>query len=270
MLLPVALVALLVSQGGVDAQFGDAQFGITMPKFDLPDFGKMFDNDIMDAITSGMLATGAPRNGTSIIDKLHQGSLLTEWNRNMQGFVPELLLTFPLAARTDEFFFEDVTPPAFIRGAFFASADSETSDVDFQVTDPDGEVVFEQNGKPESLFSVTAKKKGLYTFIVSNHKWMEQKTVTFAVGKGTESDGAMQAEHLSDVDSQAKALEKKLRDIQTESTYLWIRQQAGQKGVESIHRRVFWFCVLQLLILMGISGFQVFYIKGLLSDRRVI
>ena len=35
-----------------------------------------------------------------------------------------------------------------------------------------------------------------------------------------------------------KSIEKTLVDIQTESTYLWIRQKSHMKAVENIHTRV--------------------------------
>lgn len=200
--------------------------------------------------------------------KLERGGLVEEWDKHMEGFIPELLLTFPLSARTDEYFYEDVTPPVLIRGGFFASSKEETSSVDFQITDPAGDRIFEKTDEAEGLFHFLARKKGTYTFIVSNHKWMQQKMVTFAIGKGNET--TLQTEHLDTIDSHMQVIDRTLKDIQTESTYLWIRQKSHMKTVESIHRRVFWFCVVEFLILVGISGFQVYYIKGLLSDRRVL
>jgi len=201
-------------------------------------------------------------------DKLARGGLVEEWDQHMEGFLPDLLLTFPLASRSDEYFYEDVTPPILLRGGFFASSKEETSSVDFQITDPAGDVVFEKSDQPEGLFHFVAKKKGTYTFIISNHKWMQQKMVTFAVGAGNET--TLQPEHLDTIEAHMQVVERTLKDIQTESTYLWIRQKSHMKTVESIHRRVFWFCVVEFLILVGISGFQVYYIKGLLSDRRVL
>lgn len=197
--------------------------------------------------------------------------LVDEWDKHMEGYVPELLLTFPLPARTDEFFYEDLSQeqtPVLIRGGFFASASDETSEVAFSIMDPKGNTIFEKASEPEGLFHFVAKLSGTYTFIVSNHKWMQEKMVTFTVGKGNETH--LQAGHLTTVEDTVKAIDKTLVDIQTESTYLWIRQNAHMKAVESIHTRVLAFCVVEFLILVGISGFQVYYIKNLLSDRRVL
>lgn len=221
-----------------------------------------------DTVPLGNATAPAEIASSALDEKLGRGGLVEEWDKHMEGFIPELLLTFPLPPRTDEYFYEDVTPPVLMRGGFFASSKEETSSVDFQITDPSGDVVFEKFDEAEGLFHFMARKKGTYAFIISNHKWMQQKMVTFAVGKGNET--TLQTEHLDTIDSHMQVIERTLKDIQTESTYLWIRQKSHMKTVESIHRRVFWFCVVEFLILVGISGFQVYYIKGLLSDRRVL
>merc|ERR1712118_26624 len=146
-------------------------------------------------------------------DKLERSGLVDDWGKNMQGFIPETLLTFPLAPRTDEFFFENVTSPAYIRGGYFASSQSEESTVDFQITDPTGDVISEKSDQAEGLFEFMAKKKGLYTFVLSNHKWMQQKTVTFTIGRAAET---LHGGHLDDISSKTQEIELQLRDIQTE------------------------------------------------------
>eukprot|EP00927_Polykrikos_kofoidii_P024145 TRINITY_DN2201_c0_g1_i1.p1 TRINITY_DN2201_c0_g1~~TRINITY_DN2201_c0_g1_i1.p1 ORF type:complete len:295 (-),score=70.74 TRINITY_DN2201_c0_g1_i1:63-887(-) len=207
-----------------------------------------------------------------VVKDTERGStgIVQEWEKHMEGFTPELLLTFPLPARTDEFFFEDVPAgsPVVIRGGFFAAAAEATSTVEFSVTDPKGNIIVEKKDEEEGLFHFLAETPGTYTFIVSNHRWMEEKMVTFALGKGNETH--LQPEHLTSLEDYLKTIDRTLVDIQTESTYLWIRQKSHMKTIESIHSRVLAFSVLEFLILVGISGFQVYYIKGLLSDRRVL
>jgi len=220
----------------------------------------------VNEITSKAVLASKGKSSSNIKSKL-QGGLVEEWGNYMDGFVPELLLTFPLPPRTDEYFYEDVTPPQTLRGAFFASDGTETSSVDFKVLSPAGDVVYEKSGE-DGLFHLLALKKGPYTFMVSNHRWMEQKMVTFALGAGNQTN--IKKEHVHEVDSQIQSISKELKDIQSESTFLWIRQKAHMKQVESIHTRVFWFCVVELLVLAGISSVQVYYIKGMLSDRRII
>eukprot|EP00971_Amphidinium_carterae_P225524 4472992-Amphidinium_carterae.1 len=87
---------------------------------------------------------------------LPQDSLLAEWEKYMEDFVPDLLLTVDLPSRTDEFFYEDVVEgeAVTLRGGFFASSKgTETeSPIDFIIHDPSGNVIFKKKGKDESLF----------------------------------------------------------------------------------------------------------------------
>lgn len=252
---PLRLLLAVLSVGWAAAL--DPPPATAEQEFEVPDAGATGG---ADAAADRALASGdAPTGG-----------LIEEWDRTMDGFVPELLLTFPLASRSDEFFFEDVPegPPPLIRGGFFAAASEETSSVEFSITDPKGKVVYKKEDAAEGLFQLLADTPGTYTFCVSNHKWMQEKMVTFAVGKGKEPH--LQSEHLTNMEDHVKSIERTLMDIQTESTYLWIRQKSHMKAVESIHNRVLAFCVVEFLILIGLSGFQVYYIKGLLSDRRIL
>lgn len=229
--------------------------------------GAELEGDVADGGKEDLAADAARAASNTGI----QAGLVDEWDKHMEGFVPELLLTFPLAARSDEFFYEDIaqdSSPVLIRGGFFASASEESSSVEFSVTDPKGNIIFEKKDQAEGLFHFIAKKSGTYTFIVSNHRWMQEKMVTFAVGKGNQTH--LQPQHLTTMEDHVKAIDKTLIDIQTESTYLWIRQKSHMKAVENIHTRVLSFCVVEFLVLIGVSGFQVHFIKSLLSDRRVL
>lgn len=208
---------------------------------------------------------------TSSVETLaNAADLVAEWDKHMEGFNPELLLTFPLSPRTDEFFYEDVPPgpSILLRGGFFASSSEGTSSIEFSIMNPAGDVIFERHEEAEGLFHFRTTASGTYTFVLGNHKWLQDKIVTFAVGKG--NDTHLQSEHLETLEDQIRTIDRTLIDIQTESTYLWIRQKSHMIAVETIHSRVLAFCIVEFVILVAISGFQVYYIKGLLSDRRIL
>ena len=74
----------------------------------------------------------------------------------MVDFNPDLMMTFLIGARQDEFFYEDVTEVgSLIRGAYF-SVDKDGqpagSGLDFQITDPNRDVVFRRTDTHEALF----------------------------------------------------------------------------------------------------------------------
>jgi len=193
-----------------------------------------------------------------------------EWDHSMEGFLPELLLTFNLPGRKEEYFYEDVPAgaPTLIRGGFFATAQEEESQVEVLILDPKGNKIYERNSAAEGLFHFLATEPGTYTFSISNANWMTEKSVMFTMGKGNSTH--LQPHHVSSLEDRVKSIDKALMDVQAESTYLWMRAKSHMKAIENIHNRVFAFCLVEFLVLLGVSSFQVYYIKGLLSDKRVL
>eukprot|EP01067_Filipodium_phascolosomae_P002353 Filipodium_phascolosomae@DN2375_c0_g1_i1.p1 len=219
-----------------------------------------------------------PMFNETFVDDTHQfdmpqkeedASLVELWDQHMQHFLPDLLVTFSLAARTDEYFYEEVETdePLLVRGGYFVSGDDDSADVDFQVLSPTGVSVWKQS-KSEGIFYFHTTMKGSYSFVVSNHRWLTPKTVTFAVGIG--NDTTLHGSHLVTVDDGVHLLERQLKDIQSESGYLWIRQKSHMKKVASTKTRLLWFSILQFVVLIGVSFSQIYYIKALLSARRII
>jgi hypothetical protein len=71
------------------------------------------------------------------------------------------------------------------------------------------------------------------------------------------------------MEDRVKAVDSSLREIQTEGSYLWIRQKSQLQAIEDVNSRVFWFTVLEFLVLVTVAVLQVYYIKGMLSYRRL-
>lgn len=190
----------------------------------------------------------------------------------MVGFVPDLAVTVPVSARGSEVFYEDVVAPTKLRGGLLVLTRDEEesgSGMDFQVLDPLGKVVWEEVGKSEALFHITTQEVGTYKFVVSNSDFLTEKRVTFAIGKGHDAD-LIGEEHLDTVDGLVKAITARAKDIQLEATYLWKRHKSHMKVTEGIHKRLLSLCSIEFLVFAAVSGVQVFYVKGLLSDRRVL
>ncbi|KAL8272000.1 hypothetical protein Esti_004124 [Eimeria stiedai] len=191
-------------------------------------------------------------------------TLMEEWEKHMQNFIPEMLVTFSLGARSDEYFYEAVeSDNVFLRGGFFVGGEEGDSAVDFSITDPDGDVIYKKS-RSEGLFYFTAKKRGTYSFIL----WMASKTVTFAIGRGAET--ALLPKHLNNAQEMAEQLERQLKDIQAESSYLWIRQRSLNDAAQGFLQRLSWLSGIEFLMLIGTAAFHARYIVGLVSDKRIL
>ena len=172
----------------------------------------------------------------------------------------ENMMTFQL--KDSEFFYEDVTEiGTMIRGMFFSQ--SGDGKIGFVVLDPNNKKVYEHEGKRDGYFKVKAELVGTYTFMFTGN----QKQVSFIVGSGKKTN--LKKEHLSKLEEQITEIDKKLRDIQQEGSYLWTKQKRDQKVIENINYRVFFFALIEFLVLTSVAIFQVLYLKNLLSYRRL-
>ena len=196
---------------------------------------------------------------------------MIEWEELMRNFNPDLLVTVPVPARSDEFFYEDVTQiGTLIRGAFFvigSENDQQHTGVDFVVTDPTGKIVFEKRDQVEGVLSHKAETVGTYSIMIGNHKWMTTKQVTVLLGVG--ESNALKSEDLNSVTDGIAKIETMLKEIQSESSYLWIKQKSHMKAVGDINSRVYWYYLVEFVILLAVSSVQIYYVRGLLSNRRL-
>jgi hypothetical protein len=196
---------------------------------------------------------------------------MEEWEKVMKDFDPELLVTVPVSARSDEFFYEDVTAKGtLIRGAFFvigSENDESNSGVDFIVTDPHGSIVYQTHNQVEGVFSHVTNLTGTYTVMVGNHKWMSPKQVTLLLGVG--ENKALKSGDLTSLTDGVSRIESSMREIQSESAYLWIKQKSHMRAVNDINSRVFWYHTIQFIILVAVSSVQIYYVRGLLTNRRM-
>lgn len=189
----------------------------------------------------------------------------------MRDFTPDLLVTVPVGSRSDEFFYEDVTVPGtLMRGAYFvidSLRDSGKSGVDLVITDPEGAIIYERKDKVEGVFTITANKTGTYSLMIGNHKWMTAKQVTVLMGVGEQK--SLKSTDLDSLTEGIMQIENTVKEVQSESSYLWIKQKSHMKEVTTINRKMFWYHMLQLAVLAAVAAVQIYYIRGLLSSRRL-
>lgn len=196
--------------------------------------------------------------------------LTREWEEYMSDFVPADLVTFEVAARGHEEFFELIDDlPSKVRGAFFVSS-KETKDVDLVIYDPAKQIVYEARKKKEDLFHFDAARRGQYVFMFTNHKYVEKVQITFAVHTGNSTEEVLDKAHLNPVEATLLEVQKSVKDFQMDQQFAQLRQESHYKTVESANRNVFWFSLLECMGIAAVTGWQVFYVKRILDHRRMI
>lgn len=75
---------------------------------------------------------------------------------------------------------------------------------------------------------------------------------------------------LDPVQVEIRAINANLRQVRSEGALLLDREQ-GHKGVaSSTKRRVMWWFLTQVLLIGGVSYFQVYYLKRFFETRRLV
>jgi Ni,Fe-hydrogenase I cytochrome b subunit len=76
-------------------------------------------------------------------------------------------------------------------------------------------------------------------------------------------------EHLGPVVDSVVKISDTLEKITKLQHYLRVREQAHRDTQESTNSRVSWFTIAEAIVLISISGFQIYYIQNLFGDAKL-
>lgn len=188
-----------------------------------------------------------------------------------EGFESVLQVRFPLLGGKEELFYANVSldeVPALLRGRFSAQLrdGGVEATVRLNVISPSGSVALERLASADE-FEVRAGEEGVYSFHFSTGENAPEASVSLSMGRPATTDPHLSAEHADDMRLWVQAIETDLSEIQTESALIWIRKKSHMDNVDGIWNRVFCFCLVQLIVIIGIQCFIGFYIKGLFDDQ---
>mmetsp|Transcript_13526 Transcript_13526/g.25464 ORF Transcript_13526/g.25464 Transcript_13526/m.25464 type:complete len:229 (+) Transcript_13526:1244-1930(+) len=196
--------------------------------------------------------------------------LAKEWDEHMKNFQPADLVTFELPGMGVTEFYEEIdTVPSHVRGAWFVG-EEQSKDLDIQIFDTRGELIFERKQKHEGLFYFDAARRGIYRFVFSSRKIVRQQLVTFALHCGNSTAEVLQEEHLSPIENALAEASKAVKDFQMDQQFAQLRQESHYKTVADANSNLFWLSLLECVGIIGVTSWQVFYIKKLLDHRRLI
>lgn len=193
--------------------------------------------------------------------------VIADWVNYMHDYESNALVSLHIAARTSQVFYEEAIVGQMLRGAYFASSGEEAVPIDFKIYSPSGNLLLQHNG-PETVFHFLAKESGPFKFVMENDVYFQSKQCTFTVGVSETEKVA--TNKLGSAETKISKILHLANDAQAESKYLWTREANRLKHYTSVHQRVIHFAVLQFAVYACVSAFQVYYVKGLLSDRRVL
>ncbi|KAI6097439.1 COPII-coated vesicle protein [Pisolithus croceorrhizus] len=142
-------------------------------------------------------------------------------------------------------------------------------DIDFWLTDPQGDVLAKQIRQSTGSTSITAEKDGRYEYCFSNQmSTMADKQVSFNV------HGIIyipeEADIVAPVEREIRSLAIGLLAVKDEQEYIVVRERRHRDTAESTNDRVKWWSVLQAVVLFSVVAWQVYYLKSFFEVKRII
>lgn len=140
---------------------------------------------------------------------------------------------------------------------------------DFWVESPSGRVLKTLNDATHAAIQIKAEESGKYKYCFSNEdSSMETKDVAFNVHGVIYVDVNDNSEN--NLETSIRKLLELVYDLKNEQNYIIVRERTHRNTAESTNSRVKYWSVIQLLVVVLNSVFQVLYLKRFFEVRSAI
>lgn len=208
------------------------------------------------------------REGRSSARALLLAALLAASGAPCDGF------TFTVSAGGVECFDEQAPLKEKVAGVWSVLHDVSL-DIDVKVTSPKGDVIYDAEAESSGSFEFTSREEGAYQVCYSNERTRTRPatiSAKIAVGEPERKlvDEIAQAEHFSPLETRIKALEHSMNSITDLQKYMRGREKTHRATTESTKRRVLWWSVLESIVLVAMSIWQVVYLRKFFEVKRIV
>ncbi|KAL5614362.1 hypothetical protein BROUX41_004468 [Berkeleyomyces rouxiae] len=142
-------------------------------------------------------------------------------------------------------------------------------DIDFWVTNPMGQYETFEKSVSNGDFSFDAKFDGRYVYCFGNEHWgANTKEVSFNVhGIVYVSEADIEADPL---ETEVRHLSELLAQVKDEQSYIVVRERTHRNTAESTNGRVKWWNLFVIIVVIGESLFQVWWLRRFFEVKRVV
>merc|ERR1711871_228237 len=185
---------------------------------------------------------------------------------------PASALTFTIQPNKEDCFFEEINKGEKV-SMTFQVASGGFLDIDVKLLDPRDVKIFSKERETEGRHHFTTEHDGLYSLCFSNKmSTLTPKTVSFNfhVGIATTAHEVARKEHLTPLELTIVQLSEGLYNVQDEQKYMRVRERVHRNTTESTNARVLWWSFLEAAILVGMSLFQVSYLRRFFETKTVM
>jgi len=177
-------------------------------------------------------------------------------------------LTTAIAPNERLCFYADVDKAGEKIGFYFAVQSGGSFDIDFEVKDPQDKVLLDGLRERQGDFVFTANTVGEYAFCFENDmstltgKLIDIDIMVESEPRREPSAKAGQiADHTTALEESIYKLSGMLQNIRRTQKLFHTRERRGFSIVESTHSRIFWYGVLETLVIIGMAVFQVYVLQ---------
>lgn len=189
--------------------------------------------------------------------------------------VAAIPLTVKLGPSEKQCVYTEVLTPGSKIGFYFAVQSGGSFDINVAIKGPDDIVEYKEAKEKQGEFSFSVSKAGEYEFCLSNDmSTFAEKVVEFEVvvdntrgknGANTDNSDEIIQASLPDVKiKDADKIEAYITKIETRASnmlgrlkYYKMRNNRNQSTVKSTERRIFWFSLIDLILMVSMAGLQV-------------
>jgi hypothetical protein len=150
--------------------------------------------------------------------------------------------------------------------------------ITLKVTDPDQFDFYERTFPQQSRFAFTSARGGEYRlcFSTNTSTWFGTgQALTFQIkithgADATDYDDLAKTEHLTAVEVSLRKLNDRVRLIRAEQDYQRRREYAFRDTSEVTNERVLWWSIAQIAVLLLTAAWQMRYLRGFFSGKKLV
>ncbi|WWC95791.1 hypothetical protein V866_002657 [Kwoniella sp. B9012] len=180
-------------------------------------------------------------------------------------------LTAMLGANERSCYYADVDGVGEKVGFYFAVQSGGNFEIDYVVMDPDDKVILEGVAEKQGDYIFTANQVGEYSFCFENEAYTSDKLLDFDIMIESEPRRVLSAqqqplkEHTSSLEESTYKISGLLSSITRTQKYFHTRHHRNYSTVLSTQSRIFWFTILECVIIVAMSLIQIWILKTFFS-----
>jgi len=160
-------------------------------------------------------------------------------------------------------FFEDLSVGKRF-GISFEVGEGGNHDIDFSLKDPSGKYRFTMSRTNSETYSFVAEENGRHQYcFINEFSPVSKKLVTFDIISDDKESATTQPQSGEDkaLDAEIVELLNNIRALKDDQQYTRVRERAHRDTAESTNERVQWYSIFQVVLLVIVCVFQLWYLR---------